>query len=63
MMRQLTWYKSTYSSDQGGNCIEVADLEGDRAVRDSKDSARSVLTFTIAQWSAFITGVRAGDFD
>lgn len=63
MMRQLTWYKSTYSSDQGGNCIEVADLEGDRAVRDSKDPARSVLTFTIAQWSAFITGVRAGDFD
>jgi hypothetical protein len=63
MMRDPTWRKSTYSSDQGGNCIEVADLEGARAVRDSKNRAGSVLTFTVAQWSAFTAGVQAGEFD
>jgi hypothetical protein len=63
-MRYPTWYKSTYSSDQGGNCVEVTDLdEGGHVVRDSKDPTGSVLTFTVAQWSAFTTGVRAGDFD
>jgi Domain of unknown function (DUF397) len=35
-----TWRKSSYSSDQGGNCGEVADLpDGGRGVRDSKDPA------------------------
>ncbi len=63
MMRHPTWHKSTYSSDQGGNCIEVADLEGLRAVRDSKNRAGSVLMFTAAQWSAFTAGVQAGEFD
>lgn len=63
-MRSPTWHKSTYSSDQGGNCVEVTDLnEGGHAIRDSKDPTRSVLTFTTPQWSAFTTGIRAGDFD
>jgi hypothetical protein len=63
-MRYPTWHKSTYSSDQGGNCVEVTDLnEGGHAIRDSKDPTRSILTFTTVQWSAFTTGIRAGDFD
>ncbi|MFD9301267.1 DUF397 domain-containing protein [Streptomyces sp. NPDC060048] len=24
MTRALTWFKSSYSSDEGGNCLEVA---------------------------------------
>jgi hypothetical protein len=44
-MRYPTWHKSTYSSDQGGNCVEVTDLdEGGHAIRDSQDPTRSVLT-------------------
>jgi Domain of unknown function (DUF397) len=58
-----TWRKSSYSSDQGGNCVEVCNLNDGRAVRDSKNQAGAVLTFTAAQWFAFTTGVRAGDFD
>jgi len=51
-----TWRKSSYSSDQGGNCVEVADLNGGgRAVRDSKNPTGPALTFT--------AGVRAGEFD
>jgi hypothetical protein len=46
----------------GGNCVEVAELgNGHRAVRDSKDPAGPVLTFTAAAWAAFTTGIRSGD--
>jgi hypothetical protein len=62
-MRHLTWHKSSYSSDQGGNCIEVANLEKHRAIRDSKEPAGPVLAITTAQWSAFTTAVQADQFD
>ena len=62
-MRHLTWHKSSYSSDQGGNCIEVANHEKHRAIRDSKNPVGPVLAITTAQWSAFTTAVQAGQFD
>ncbi|MFF5422340.1 DUF397 domain-containing protein, partial [Streptomyces misionensis] len=32
------WFKSSYSNNQGGNCVEGARLDGRvMAVRDSKD--------------------------
>jgi hypothetical protein len=33
------------------------------AVRDSKDPAGPVLEFTVAEWAAFVAGVRGGQFD
>ncbi|MGH3898363.1 MAG: DUF397 domain-containing protein [Pseudonocardiaceae bacterium] len=64
MIQGLRWHKSSYSSDQGGACVEVAGLGSDRpAVRDSKNPDGMVLTFTAAAWSAFTAGVRAGEFD
>ncbi|BCL16134.1 DUF397 domain-containing protein [Micromonospora sagamiensis] len=49
------WRKSRYSGSNGGNCVEVADnLPGLVAVRDSKDPAGPVLTFTPTAWRAFI---------
>jgi hypothetical protein len=64
MIRDSEWYKSSYSSGQGGACIEVADLDGGgRAVRDSKDRNGGHLTFTATEWAAFTAGVRAGEFD
>ena len=62
-MRHLTWHKSSYSSDQGGNCIEVANHEKYRAIRDSKKPAGPVLAITTAQWAAFTTAVQADQFD
>lgn len=57
------WRKSSRSNGQA-NCVEIADLDGGhRAVRDSKDPAGPVLTFTPAEWAAFTAGVRAGEFD
>lgn len=64
MRENLTWRKASASSDQGGNCVEVADLPGGgQAVRDSKDPDGPMLRFTAAEWAAFSSGVRAGEFD
>lgn len=62
-LARTAWRASSYSA-ASGNCIEVAQLAtGHRAVRDSKNPTGPILTYTLAQWSAFTAGVRAGDFD
>jgi hypothetical protein len=47
-----------------GNCVEVADLP-DRGVgvRNSRNPDGLVLQFTSDEWSAFLGGVRNGEFD
>ncbi|MCM1020486.1 DUF397 domain-containing protein, partial [Micromonospora sp. XM-20-01] len=45
------WRKSTRSSGNGGDCVEVADnLPGVVGVRDSKDRQGPALTFTPSSW-------------
>lgn len=62
--QDLTWRKSSYSSATGSDCVLVADLPGGgRAVRDSKNSAGPALRFTPGEWSAFVAGVKDGEFD
>jgi Domain of unknown function (DUF397) len=58
------WHKSTYSGNQGG-CVEVADLDDGRvAVRDTKQHGQGpILIFTSHEWSTFILGAKAGEFD
>ncbi|MDW5329864.1 DUF397 domain-containing protein [Plantactinospora sp. KLBMP9567] len=49
------WRKSTRSSPNGGNCVEVArNLPGIVAVRDSKDVTGPVLAFAPTAWRAFV---------
>jgi hypothetical protein len=58
----LVWRKSTYSGNNGGQCVEVArNLPGIVAVRDSKDPACAVLSFSPAGWRAFTAGIKAGE--
>ncbi|MER5746771.1 DUF397 domain-containing protein [Streptomyces sp. NPDC002225] len=55
------WFKSSYSNNQGGNCVEGARFGGRvMAVRDSKDPGRGVCVFPAAAWSAFVTGLTSG---
>jgi hypothetical protein len=50
------WHKSTRSSGNQGNCVEVADnLAGIVGVRDSKDRDGGTLTFTPDAWRAFVS--------
>jgi hypothetical protein len=66
-MRDLSgaaWRKSTRSGDNGGDCVEVAgNLPDVIAVRDSKDRNGPVLTFSSGEWTAFVEGVKLGQFD
>ena len=60
----LVWRKSTRSGAQGGNCVEVAEMpDGSVAVRDSKNPEGGRLIFSLAEWDAFIGGVKDGEFD
>jgi hypothetical protein len=52
--------KSGRNGGNGGGCIEVASVQRVIAVRDSKDSSGSVLTFTPQVWRAFTISVRTG---
>ena len=58
------WRKSSYSGDNGGNCIEAAPgfIPGAVPVRDSKDPHGPALIFGTDAFSAFVTAVKAGEF-
>jgi hypothetical protein len=60
----VAWRKSGRSVGDYGdqtNCVEVAELPGRVAMRDSKDPAGPVLVFTRAEWRAFLSGMRGGE--
>lgn len=57
----VVWRKSTYSTGQGGNCVEVADLPSAHAVRDSKWPELGALLFTTVEWDAFVTAAKANE--
>lgn len=50
----LHWRKSSYSSNEGPECVEVAAGPGAVHVRDSKDKEGPHLAFPVAEWSAFV---------
>ncbi|GLX97756.1 hypothetical protein Hesp01_57060 [Herbidospora sp. NBRC 101105] len=57
------WRKSSRSGNNGGDCVEVADnLPGIIAVRDSKNPHGPALVFIPSEWSAFLGGVKDGEF-
>ncbi|MFC3575390.1 DUF397 domain-containing protein [Streptomyces yaanensis] len=53
----LSWFKSSYSSNEGGNCLEVATTPATIHIRDSKTPAGPVLTVSPATWSEFLDRV------
>jgi len=60
--RERGWYKSSFSDD-GAGCVEVRFINGEAQVRDSKDTAGSVLVFNRGEWDAFLLGAFSGEFE
>ena len=56
------WVRSRLCSSDG--CVEVAHLaDGNVAIRDSKDMRKAAHVFDRDEWSAFVAGVKNGEFD
>jgi len=60
------WTKSSFSNGSGGNnCVEVraSGTPGWVLMRNSKDPEGGVLAFTREEWTSFLAGVIAGEFN
>jgi hypothetical protein len=57
----IEWRKSEASTTT--DCVEVAFVDQAVLVRNSRDRAGPVLSFTHSEWTAFLTGARNGTFD
>jgi hypothetical protein len=56
----IAWRKSSRCGSNA--CVEVAKVDGQYLVRDSKNPQTAALSFTEAEWAAFTEGVTAGEF-
>ncbi|MFF4605359.1 DUF397 domain-containing protein [Streptomyces sp. NPDC001339] len=52
---ELAWFKSSYSSGSGDDCIEIAACPTTIHIRDSKDKDGPQLAVRAESWAAFVT--------
>ncbi|GAA2719276.1 DUF397 domain-containing protein [Actinocorallia aurantiaca] len=62
-LTSVHWRKSTYSGPTGGDCIELAGLPFEVAVRDSKNPEAPHLAFGRAAFGKALKEIRAGRHD
>ncbi|WP_019632260.1 DUF397 domain-containing protein [Actinomadura atramentaria] len=58
-----TWRKSSHSNGAGGECVEVAFLATNAAVRDSKNTAGPVLNLPADEWNHLLHTIKTGTYD
>ncbi|MFC5850310.1 DUF397 domain-containing protein [Streptomyces chlorus] len=59
MTTPTQWRKSSYSGGgEGNDCVEIAELDGDIAVRDSKTPSRAPLSVRAPAFTAFVEGLK-----
>ena len=56
--KNLRWRTASYSSNGGGNCVEVGQPPGAVAVRDTTDRQGPMLRFSPAAWHRFADEVK-----
>jgi hypothetical protein len=59
-LTRAAWHKSSRSSGGGSNCIEIAQLPGRIAIRDSKNPEGAALFVTSAVFRELTDGIRQG---
>jgi hypothetical protein len=58
------WFTSSYSNDQGGDCVQGARLDGSAmAVRDSKNTTGPAFVVSPGAWSGFLSALNQGELD
>ncbi|MEU6744663.1 DUF397 domain-containing protein [Spirillospora sp. NPDC046719] len=57
-LNSAIWRKSSYTTSNGGNCVELASVPGTVAVRDSKDPDGPRLVFDRRAFAEFLTSVK-----
>lgn len=60
---ESAWFKSSYSAQNNGACVEIAAAPRLVHVRDSKDKQGPALSFTSDAWSAFAALAASGAVD
>ncbi|MCX4575730.1 DUF397 domain-containing protein [Streptomyces sp. NBC_01571] len=57
---ELTWFKSSYSNNEGEACLEIATTPTAIHIRDSKNPADAAPTLAVTPttWTAFLRTVR-----
>jgi hypothetical protein len=58
---EARWRKSSYSNI--GECVVVAEFEDQVAVRNSNHPDAGTVFFTRTEMTAWIAGIKAGEFD
>jgi hypothetical protein len=56
------WRSATKATGRS-NQVEVARVDDGYAMRSSEHPDGPILLFTVAEWDAFVAGVRDGEFD
>ncbi|WP_030680860.1 DUF397 domain-containing protein [Streptomyces rimosus] len=56
------WQKSSFSGAGGENCVEIARRGEEVFIRES-DNPNAIAIANRGKFAAFITGVKAGNFD
>lgn len=59
----VDWRKSSHSGQEGGDCVELADLTAAVAVRDSKNPAGPKLIFSRRDLGSLVERIKSGDLD
>ena len=54
----MEWRKSSYSGNQGGRCVEVADTSTHVHVRDTQNRSLGHLTFSPSTWTTLLGALR-----
>ncbi len=49
----VSWRKSSYSGNNGGNCVEAGSIPGRVLVRDTQNHTGAVLEFSAEAWRVF----------
>ena len=57
---RITWRKASYSTGNGGDCVEVGTAARTVAIRDSKKPDGPALAVTPDDWRAFMRSVKRG---